>query len=75
MNQTVRIVALRAASRDVAGTYGYVQDPQVGDTGQVIFEYPGPAGQVTVQSSDADGHILWFADFARDEVEFLPPAG
>jgi hypothetical protein len=75
MNETVRIVQLLSEGREVAGTYGYVQDPQVGDTGQVIFEYPGPLSPVTVQKSDAEGHIVWFADFARDELEFLPPAG
>lgn len=74
VNETVRIVQLLAEGRDVAGTYGYVRDPQVGDTGEVVFELPGPLGLVTVQKTDAEGHVVWFADFSKDELEAVPPA-
>ena len=73
MNETVRIVALLEQSRDVAGTYGFVRDPAVGDIGTVVFEYPDPDRRVTVQMSDEAGHTLWFADFVRDELAYVAP--
>jgi hypothetical protein len=73
VNETVRIVALLGEGRDVAGTYGFVRDPVVGDVGTVVFEYPSPDRRVTVQMSDEAGHTLWFADFVRDELSYLTP--
>ena len=75
MKELVRLVKLVAQRRDVAGTQGYVRDPVVGDTGQVIYEYPGALGQVTVECKDAAGHTLWFADVSRDEIAYLPANG
>ena len=72
MHETVRIVQLLNDNRDVAGTYGHVRDPEVGDTGTVVFEFPAPDQRVTVEMKDGESHTLWFADFTRDELEFAP---
>jgi len=72
VNEVVRITQLLGAGRDVAGTFGFVRDPAVGETGTVVFEYPAPDSRVTVQMLDGEGHTLWFADFAKEELEYLP---
>ena len=73
LNRKVKIVKLTLPDRDVAGTLGMVEDPQVGDVGKVIYEYPPPDTKVSVEKSDATGEgTLWFADFAREELELLP---
>jgi hypothetical protein len=71
MNRTVKIVRLDDPDREVAGTLGMVEDPQVGDVGKVIYEYPSPDTRVTVEKS-SDLGTVWFADFAREELELLP---
>lgn len=73
MNEIVRIAALFGEGREVAGTYGFVRDPAVGDVGTVVFEYPHPDRRVTVQMSDGAGHTLWFADFDKEELTYLTP--
>lgn len=72
LNSEVRIVKLANPDREVAGTMGLVEDPEVGDVGKVIYEYPAPDLRVTVEKSDEAGNTVWFADFARDELELLP---
>lgn len=71
LNSEVKIVKLEDPNREVAGTMGLAQDPEVGDTGKVIYEYPAPDLRVTVEKSDPAGNTIWFADFARDELERL----
>ena len=71
LNAKVKVVQLRKAGRESAGTMGVAQDPAVGDIGKVIYEYPPPDKRVTVERSDESGTI-WFADFDRDELELLP---
>lgn len=75
MNEMVRIVQLLGGRREVAGTFGFVRDPVVGETGTVVFEYPAPDSRITVQMLDDQGHTLWFADFVKDELEYLPAPG
>lgn len=71
LNSEVKIVKLDDPNREVAGTMGLVEDPAVGDVGKVIYEYPAPDLRVTVEKSDQAGNTIWFADFARDELEIL----
>lgn len=71
LNSEVKIVKLADPNREVAGTMGLVEDPQVGDVGTVIYEYPPPDLRVTVEKKDPAGNTIWFADFARDELELL----
>lgn len=73
LNSEVKIVKLTNPDREVAGTMGMVEDPEVGDVGKVIYEYPAPDLRVTVEKTDYAGNTVWFADFARDELELLPP--
>jgi hypothetical protein len=73
LNRNVKIVKLTLPDRDVAGTLGMVEDPKVGDVGKVIYEYPPPDTKVSVEKSDSTGDgTMWFADFAREELELLP---
>lgn len=69
MKKTVKIVRLDDPDRDVSGTMGLVQPPEVGDIGEVIYEYPAPDLRVTVEKKDPAGGTLWFADFSRNELE------
>lgn len=71
MDRQVKIVKLDDPNREVAGTMGMVEDPQVGEVGKVIYEYPAPDNRVTVEKSNDMG-TSWFADFSRDELELLP---
>lgn len=69
LNFEVKIVKLQDPDREVAGTMGFVEQPEVGDVGKVIYEYPAPDLRVTVEKNDAAGNTIWFADFSRDELE------
>lgn len=71
MNETVKVVQLLDENRQVAGSLGLVQDPVVGDVGKVIYEYPPPDSRVTVEKTDESGNTVWFADFEKNELEFL----
>ena len=70
MNRNVKIVQLLDPDREVAGTMGMVEDPQVGDVAKVIYEHPAPDTRVTVEKS-IDMGTVWFADFSREELELL----
>lgn len=72
LNSQVKIVNLADPNREVAGTMGLVEEPQVGDVGKVIYEYPAPDLRVTVEKTDSSGNTIWFADFAREELELIP---
>lgn len=71
LNKKVKVIELRLADRDVAGTLGMVEDPQVGDVGTVLYEYQPPDGRVSVEKANSMGTV-WLADFARDELEIVP---
>lgn len=71
LNREVKIVQLLDPDREVAGTLGMVEDPEVGDVAKVIYEYPAPDTRVSLEKSNSTGTI-WFADFAREELELLP---
>lgn len=70
LNRKVKIVKLTDPDREIAGTMGLVEDPQVGDVAKVIYEYPAPDTRVTVEKS-SDMGTVWFADFSRDELELV----
>ena len=71
MNRHVKIVQLLNEDREVSGTLGMVEEPKVGDTGKVIYEYPPPDLRVTVEKTELGGATVWFADFARNELELV----
>lgn len=71
LNRDVKIVQLLDPNREVAGTMGLVEDPQVGEVAKVIYEYPAPDTKVSVEKSNDMGTV-WFADFAREELELVP---
>jgi hypothetical protein len=74
MNETVKIVQL-LDEKEAAGSMGLVKDPEVGDVGKVIYEYPEPDRRVTVEKTDEAGNTIWFADFHPDELEYLEEEG
>ena len=69
MGKKVKIVRDDNPDREVAGTAGLLQPPDVGDTGEVTYEYPDPDSRVTVEKKDEAGNTIWFADFHRNELE------
>ncbi|HYN99329.1 MAG TPA: hypothetical protein VEU28_06610 [Actinomycetota bacterium] len=71
LNREVRIVQLLDPNREVAGTMGLVEDPQIGEIAKVIYEYPAPDTRVSVEKSNDMGTV-WFADFSREELELVP---
>ncbi|HEX2149788.1 MAG TPA: hypothetical protein VHI31_06420 [Actinomycetota bacterium] len=71
LNKQVKIVQLLDPNREVAGTMGLVEDPQIGEIAKVIYEYPPPDTRVSVEKSNDMGTV-WFADFAREELELVP---
>jgi hypothetical protein len=71
LNRNVKIVKLLDPNREVAGTMGLVEDPQIGEVARCIYEYPPPADKVSVEKSNEMGTV-WMADFAREELELLP---
>ena len=71
LNRNVKIVQLLDPGREVAGSMGMVEEPQVGDVAKVIYEHPAPDTRVTVEKSNDMGTV-WFADFSREELELLP---
>lgn len=70
LNKNVKIVQLLDPNREVAGTMGLVEDPQIGEVAKVIYEYPSPDTRVSVEKSNDMGTV-WFADFAREELELV----
>jgi hypothetical protein len=70
MDKTVKIVKIEG-DKEVAGSMGFMEEPQVGDVGKIIYEYPDPDNRVTVEKSDPEGNTIWFADFHPDELEYL----
>jgi hypothetical protein len=71
LNRDVKIVQLLNPNREVAGTMGLVENPQIGEVAKVIYEYPAPDTKVSVEKSNDMGTV-WFADFAREELELVP---
>lgn len=71
LNRDVKIVQLLDPNREVAGTLGLVEDPKIGEVAKVIYEYPAPDTKVSVEKSNDMGTV-WFADFAREELELVP---
>jgi hypothetical protein len=71
LNRDVKIVQLLDPNREVAGTLGLVEDPKIGEVAKVIYEYPAPDTKVSVEKSNEMGTV-WFADFAREELELVP---
>ena len=71
VHDVVRVIRLAEKSRPFEGSEGRSRSPQVGDVGTVVFEYGDgrEADPVGVESVDGDGFTVWFADFARDELE------
>jgi hypothetical protein len=72
LNRNAKIVQLLNPNREVAGTLGIVEDPQIGEVAKVIYEYPAPETKVSLEKTDATGGTIWFADFAREELELVP---
>jgi hypothetical protein len=71
IDKKVRIVRNDNPDREVAGTAGMVVPPEVGEVGQVTYEYPEPDLRVTVEKKDVSGGTVWFADFHRNELELV----
>ena len=71
MGRKVKIVRDDHPDREVAGTAGMVVNPEVGDVGEVTYEYPEPDRRVTVENRDVSGNMIWYADYYRNELELL----
>lgn len=69
IGRKVKIVRDDNPDREVAGTAGAFVPPEVGEVGEVTYEYPEPDLRVTVENKDVAGNTVWFADFNRNELE------
>lgn len=73
----VRIIALAGPAVDRLVVPASVRPPQIGDTGTIVHLVPtldpdNPATRYVVERSGPDGRLVWLAEFARDELEFVP---
>jgi hypothetical protein len=66
----VRVVRLLAPSRPFEGTKRASRAPRVGDTGAVVhvYEKHDDSHLFAVESVDNEGHTIWLADFALEEL-------
>ena len=71
MGRKVKIVRDDNPDREIAGTAGAVVTPEIGDVGEVIYEYPEPDRRVTVENKDTAGNTVWYADYWRNELELV----
>ena len=73
----VRVVRLAPHPREYTSSKGYARDPRIGDIGTIVQDYGqgrDDTAPVCVECSTEDGHCIWLADFARDELEFVSHA-
>jgi hypothetical protein len=74
----VRVIALHGPAVDRLAAPASARPPQIGDTGTIVhlvptFDPDNPATRYVVERSGPDGRLVWLAEFARDELEFVSP--
>ena len=69
----VRVAKLLRPNREFDGTEGVRRPPRIGDLAIIVHEYhpDDPTAMVAVEKVNDDGYTVWFADFDRDELEFV----
>jgi hypothetical protein len=70
---TVRVVQLLTPNRVFDGTESIRRAPRPGDQGAVVHVHHQNSVPVlyTVEAVDPDGHTLWLADFAPEELSLV----
>lgn len=69
VEETVRIIRLLVADREVTGASASPPQPRVGETGCVVADVGD--GLWLVERVTADGQSVWLAEFAADELELV----
>jgi hypothetical protein len=70
VHDTVRIVRLLVADREVTGSSPMPPQPRVGETGVVVADVGD--GLLLVEHVTDDGHSVWMAEFSPTELEKVP---
>ena len=72
-HDAVRVVRLFSTNRPYDGAVGLRRPPKVGDLATIAHEYDpeDPRAPLAVEKVDADGRVIWLADFERDELELV----
>ncbi len=69
----VNVVQLLVADRHFDGSDGVKRPPRVGDAGTIVH-INDPGKNYIVESCDTEGHTVWLADFADNELELVSEA-
>jgi hypothetical protein len=69
VDDTVRIVRLLVAEREVTGDSTSPPQPHVGEEGDVVADVG--EGILLIEHATADGQTIWLAEFLEDELEFV----
>ena len=69
VDDTVRIVRLLVAEREVTGVSISPPQPRVGEEGDVVADVG--EGILLVEHATADGQTIWLAEFLEDELELV----
>jgi hypothetical protein len=69
VDDTVRIVRLLVAEREVTGASASPPQPHVGEEGDVVADVG--EGILLVEHATADGQTIWLAEFLEDELELV----
>jgi hypothetical protein len=71
-DDTVRVVRLLEAEREVTGTSEVPPQPRIGDTAAIVADVGD--GLYLLESCTADGMTVWMAEFAAEELELVARA-
>ena len=69
IDDSVRIVRLVEAEREVTGSTAEPPQPRVGEVGTVVDDVGD--GIYLVERATADGQTRWLAEFAESELELV----
>src|SRR3954463_13933818 len=70
LDDTVRVVHLLEAEREVTGSSNVPPQPRVGDTATVVADVG--EGLYLLEACTDDGVTLWMAEFAAEGMELQP---
>ena len=69
VDDTVRIVRLLVAGREVTGASASPPQPHIGEEGDVVADVG--EGILLIEHATADGQTIWLAEFLEDELELV----
>ena len=72
LDDTVRVVHLLEAEREVTGSAAVPPQPRIGDTGTIVADVG--EGLYLVEHATDDGVTLWMAELAVEELALIERA-